>query len=80
MLFLEQNLLALQCLEDRFQQLLIFSRIYFSDEEEENKKDLLLNEIDTSLRSRLIAEKENENEYRFDIYLQGDKETVFFDV
>ena len=58
----------------------LFSRIYFSDEEEENKKDLLLNEIDTSLRPRLIAEKENENEYRFDIYLQGDKETVFFDV
>ena len=58
----------------------LFSRIYFSDEEEENKKDLLLNELDTSLRSRLIAEKENENEYRFDIYLQGDKETVFFDV
>ena len=58
----------------------LFSRIYFSDEEEENKKDLLLNEIDTSLRSRLIAEKENENEYRFDIYLQGDKESVFFDV
>lgn len=58
----------------------LFSRIYFSDEEEENKKDLLLNEIDTSLRSRLIAEKENENEYRFDIYLQGDKETVFFDI
>ena len=43
-------------------------RIYFYDEEEENKKDLLLNEIDTYLRSRLIAEKENENEYRFDIY------------
>ena len=43
-------------------------------------RDLLLNELDTSLRSRLIAEKENENEYRFDIYLQGDKETVFFDV
>ena len=40
----------------------LFSRIYFSDEEEENKKDLLLNELDTSLRSRLIAEKENENE------------------
>ena len=58
----------------------LFSRIYFSDEEEENKKDLLLNEIDTSLRPRLIAEKENENEYRFDIYLQGDKETVFFDI
>ena len=58
----------------------LFSRIYFSDEEEENKKDLLLNELDTSLRDRLIAEKENENEYRFDIYLQGDKETVFFDV
>ncbi len=58
----------------------LFSRIYFSDEEEENKKDLLLNEIDTSLRPRLIAEKENETEYRFDIYLQGDKETVFFDV
>ena len=58
----------------------LFSRIYFSDEEEENKKDLLLNEIDTSLRARLIAKKENENEYRFDIYLQGDKETVFFDI
>ena len=57
----------------------LFSRIYFSDEQEENEKDLLLNEIDISLRSRLIAEKENETEYRFDIYLQGDKETVFFD-
>ena len=46
----------------------------------DNEKDLLLNEIDTSLRSRLIAKKENETEYRFDIYLQGDKETVFFDI
>jgi protocatechuate 3,4-dioxygenase beta subunit len=31
-------------------------------------------------RSTLIAVPEPEGELRFDIYLQGDRETVFFDI
>ena len=58
-------------------------RIYFSDEVTANQHDAVLNSVDAERRITLIAER-NETaggiEYRFDIFMQGEKETVFFDV
>ena len=58
------------------------TRIYFSDDAEANAKDAVLNIIEWEERRRtLVAQREaGSNVYRFDIRLQGDDETVFFDV
>lgn len=61
------------------------TRMYFSDEEEANKKDPVLNIIEqTERRKTLIAqrsERDGKAVYTFDIRLQGGAdETVFFDV
>jgi protocatechuate 3,4-dioxygenase alpha subunit len=60
------------------------TRMYFSDEEAANGADPVLNLVEPDVRRRsLIAQREQrgtEVVYRFDIYLQGDRETVFFDV
>lgn len=56
------------------------TRMYFGDEETANAADPVLNLIEqTHRRATLIAQREG-NTYRFDISLQGDAETVFFDV
>ena len=60
------------------------TRLYFSDEAEANSKDPVLNLIEWEVRRKtLIAEREDRNGevlYRFDIYIQGDRDTVFFDI
>jgi protocatechuate 3,4-dioxygenase alpha subunit len=60
------------------------TRMYFSDETAANAKDPVLNLIEwETRRNTLIAQreqKEGQVVYRFDIYLQGPDETVFFDV
>lgn len=59
-----------------------FTRIYFSDEEEANRDDLVLRSVPAERRATLIARLEdgsNPPVYRFDIRMQGDGETVFFD-
>jgi len=60
------------------------TRLYFSDEAEANKKDAVLNVIEwEARRATLVAqrtEKDGAVVYRFDIRLQGDAETVFFDI
>ena len=56
-----------------------FTRIYFSDEEAANARDAVLNSVEESRRDTLIAKREG-SVYRFDIRMQGDDETVFFDV
>jgi protocatechuate 3,4-dioxygenase alpha subunit len=60
------------------------TRMYFSDEEEANAADPVLNIIDNPVRREtLIAERSDrggEVVYTFDIHLQGERETVFFDV
>ncbi len=60
------------------------TRMYFSDEEEANANDPVLNIVEQEVRRRtLIAQREArgaEVVYTFDIYLQGDRETVFFDI
>jgi protocatechuate 3,4-dioxygenase alpha subunit len=62
----------------------LHTRMYFSDEAEANASDPVLNLIeDESRRGTLIAKRTIRDKkvvYRFDIILQGDNETVFFDV
>jgi protocatechuate 3,4-dioxygenase alpha subunit len=60
-----------------------YTRIYFSDEPA-NETDPVLSSIkNKSRRGTLIATREEQSGklvYRFDIRLQGDNETVFFDM
>ncbi|MEM9140937.1 MAG: protocatechuate 3,4-dioxygenase subunit alpha [Pseudomonadota bacterium] len=54
------------------------TRMYFSDEN--NAADPVLDMIgDPARAATLIAARSGEGTYRFDIRLQGDQETVFFD-
>jgi len=55
-----------------------YTRIYFSDEVK-NATDEVLSQIDNSRRETLIAQKKD-NYYLFDIHMQGESETVFFDI
>ncbi len=59
-----------------------FTRIYFEDEAEANESDAVLAAVPADRRDTLIARREpnTANVYRFDIHMQGDKETVFFDL
>ncbi|TGV14002.1 protocatechuate 3,4-dioxygenase subunit alpha [Mesorhizobium sp. M8A.F.Ca.ET.173.01.1.1] len=57
----------------------LHTRLYFSDEEEANGEDPILARIEHRVRvPTLIAERQGDA-YIFDIHLQGEKETVFFD-
>ncbi len=57
------------------------TRLYFEDEAEANAEDPVLNLIEwDSRRATLVAAKTGEGSYRFDIRLQGNAETVFFDI
>ena len=60
------------------------TRLYFSDEAQANANDAVLNLIEWEARRQtLIATREEQGSavvYRFDIRLQGDAETVFFDL
>ncbi len=60
------------------------TRMYFSDEAEANAADPVLNIVDPPIRREtLIARREERGGdvvYVFDIHLQGERETVFFDV
>ncbi len=56
----------------------LVTRIYFPDEEEANAVDPVLSSIeDQELRRTLVAREEG-GALRFDIHLQGDKQTAFF--
>jgi protocatechuate 3,4-dioxygenase alpha subunit len=58
----------------------LVTRIYFADEAEANERDPVLASItDRAARDTLIAQPAGDG-YRFDVRLQGDGETVFFDV
>jgi protocatechuate 3,4-dioxygenase alpha subunit len=56
-----------------------YTRVYFADEAEANARDRVLASVPADRRATLIAAREG-NTYRFDIRLQGERETVFFDV
>lgn len=56
------------------------TRIYFADEAAANARDPVLARIsDPGARSTLIAEATDDG-YRFDIRLQGERETAFFEL
>jgi protocatechuate 3,4-dioxygenase alpha subunit len=60
----------------------LYTRIYFGDEVG-NTADPVLALVPADRRNTLIAVRESGNGvavYRFDVHLQGDNETVFFDV
>lgn len=59
-----------------------FTRIYFSDQAEANEGDPILALVEPERRGTLIAERQETAGgavYRFDIHLQGDRETVFLE-
>ncbi|MGF1611339.1 MAG: protocatechuate 3,4-dioxygenase subunit alpha [Kiloniellales bacterium] len=59
------------------------SRIYFDDEADANEADPILALVEPARRDTLIARRgarDGQAVYHFDIRLQGDDETVFFDV
>ena len=59
----------------------VVTRLYFPDEQTANAVDPVLCSIsEPARRTTLIAVPEPEGELRFDIWLQGERETVFFDV
>ena len=57
----------------------LFTRAYFADEVDLNAADAVLSAVPAERRSTLIAVQEKPAEYRFDIRLQGEGETVFLD-
>ncbi|MGF7136517.1 protocatechuate 3,4-dioxygenase alpha subunit [Paraburkholderia sp. EB58] len=60
-----------------------FTRIYFDDEAAANESDPVLGLVPVERRATLIARREpgtTKTVYRFDIRMQGEQETVFFDL
>ena len=62
----------------------LHTRVYFEDEVDANANDPVLNSIEWAVRHQTLIAKRSEVEgevvYRFDIRIQGDDETVFFDI
>ncbi len=57
------------------------TRAYFDDEAEANALDPILNGIEHKHRvPTLLAQKQEDGSYRFDIRLQGEGETIFLDI
>jgi protocatechuate 3,4-dioxygenase alpha subunit len=57
----------------------VVTRLYFPDEAEANEADPVLGSVDPSRRAALVARQEDGG-LRFDVHLQGERETPFFDV
>ncbi|MDB5732310.1 MAG: pcaG, partial [Variovorax sp.] len=60
-----------------------FTRVYFSDEAGANASDPVLRQVPAGRRDTLVAQRSEQGGqviYRFDIHMQGPRETVFFDV
>lgn len=58
----------------------LYTRIYFEDQAPANAADAVLNLVPAARRETLIAKRGANGAYVFDIRLQGDGETVFFDI
>ncbi len=57
----------------------LYTRVYFEDEAAANGGDPVLQSVPADRRATLIAKRVTDG-YRLDIRLQGEAETVFFDV
>jgi protocatechuate 3,4-dioxygenase alpha subunit len=53
------------------------TRIYFPDEDSSNAADPVFSALDEAARTTLVAQPED-GALRFDIHMQGDRQTVFF--
>ncbi len=61
----------------------VYTRVYFNDEETANLADRVLSLVPQDRKDTLIAKREERDGttvYRFDVHMQGERETVFFDV
>lgn len=59
----------------------LHTRMYFPQEAAANAEDPIIARVEHKGRvPTLIAKEEGNNVYRFDIHLQGEQETVFFDI
>ncbi|MGH6761757.1 MAG: protocatechuate 3,4-dioxygenase subunit alpha [Phyllobacterium sp.] len=58
----------------------LHTRMYFADEEKANAEDPVLMRIEHKVRVPTLIARREDNTYYFDIHLQGEKETVFFDI
>ncbi|MDO6965582.1 protocatechuate 3,4-dioxygenase subunit alpha [Rhizobium alvei] len=58
----------------------LHTRMYFSDEEKANSEDPILNMIELKVRVPTLIGRRDGDTIHFDIHLQGDKETIFFDM
>jgi len=56
------------------------TRIYFPEETAANEADPVLCAVDPQRRGTLVAVADGPRAYRFDVRLQGEGETVFFDL
>jgi protocatechuate 3,4-dioxygenase alpha subunit len=56
------------------------TRMYFSDEEAANAEDPILSRIEHRVRVPTLIGQRNGNTVTFNIHLQGEKETIFFDM
>jgi protocatechuate 3,4-dioxygenase alpha subunit len=57
----------------------LVTRAYFEDDES-LPEDPILETVPVARHATLLARRAADGRYRFDIVLQGDGETVFFDV
>ena len=57
----------------------LHTRVYFPDEEEANAADPILTKIEHRARVATLVARREADAYRFDVHLQGENETVFFD-
>lgn len=56
------------------------TRMYFSDEEQANAEDPILARVEHKMRIPTLIGKREGDTVTFDIYLQGENETIFFDI
>jgi protocatechuate 3,4-dioxygenase, alpha subunit len=71
------------CIYSRGMLRQIYTRLYFPDEAAANGSDPILALVSADRRGTLVAHKETRGElpvYRFDVRVQGENETVFFDI
>jgi protocatechuate 3,4-dioxygenase alpha subunit len=70
------------CIYSRGMLRQVYTRLYFSDEAAANASDPILTLVPEDRRGTLIAHKQSGGQslYRFEIHMQGDNETVFFDI
>jgi len=55
----------------------VFTRMYFPEDTAAHESDPLLSQVPAERRDTLIAHEGSDGSYRFDIHLQGERETVF---